>query len=61
MTIMENLIKSPCIRNCCLDKKDICLGCGRTLDEIKGWQAASNSEKQKILNKANKRKKPTRF
>nr|WP_254619459.1 DUF1289 domain-containing protein [Vibrio metschnikovii] len=26
--------KSPCVRHCCLDDKDICIGCGRTLDEI---------------------------
>ncbi|MEB5521801.1 DUF1289 domain-containing protein, partial [Vibrio cholerae] len=22
--------KSPCVRHCCLDDKDICIGCGRT-------------------------------
>ncbi|WP_154401651.1 DUF1289 domain-containing protein, partial [Vibrio cholerae] len=24
-------------RHCCLDDKDICIGCGRTLDEICCW------------------------
>ncbi|EGR4199847.1 DUF1289 domain-containing protein [Vibrio cholerae] len=24
--------KSPCVRHCCLDDKDICIGCVRTLD-----------------------------
>ena len=28
---------SPCVRNCCLDKKDVCIGCGRTVDEIIRW------------------------
>ena len=36
-------VESPCIRHCTLDDADICLGCGRTLDEIcaivtMGWQ-----------------------
>ncbi|CRZ55407.1 Predicted Fe-S protein [Vibrio cholerae] len=41
--------KSPCVRHCCLDDKDICIGCGRTLDEIRRWSSATNSEKQEIL------------
>ncbi|HFG1574822.1 TPA: DUF1289 domain-containing protein [Vibrio cholerae] len=41
--------KSPCVRHCCLDDKDICIGCGRTLDEIYRWSSATNSEKQEIL------------
>ncbi|GHX16227.1 hypothetical protein VCSRO156_3477 [Vibrio cholerae] len=41
--------KSPCVRHCCLDDKDICIGCGRTLDEICRWCSATNSEKQEIL------------
>ncbi|EOW9339166.1 DUF1289 domain-containing protein [Vibrio cholerae] len=40
--------KSPCVRHCCLDK-DICIGCGRTLDEICRWSSVTNSEKQDIL------------
>ncbi|HGF7395266.1 DUF1289 domain-containing protein, partial [Vibrio cholerae] len=27
------------------DDKDICIGCGRTLDEICCWSSATNSEK----------------
>ncbi|EGR0935836.1 DUF1289 domain-containing protein [Vibrio cholerae] len=41
--------KSPCVRHCCLDDKDICIGCGRTLDEICRRNSATNSEKQEIL------------
>jgi len=58
---MDKKVDSPCIRNCCLDKKDICLGCGRTLEEIKGWQAATNSEKLNILENSAKRRGPLRF
>ena len=42
-------IESPCIRNCCLDEQDICLGCGRTIEEIIRWGDASDEEKEKIL------------
>ena len=55
---MENIIKSPCVRNCCLDKDDICLGCGRSLLEIKSWQASTIREKMDILERASKRRKP---
>ena len=48
-------LASPCVRNCCLDENDICLGCGRELDEITGWNAASESEKQDILKRAQQR------
>ncbi|EGR4299847.1 DUF1289 domain-containing protein [Vibrio cholerae] len=41
--------KSPRVRHCCLNDKDICIGCGRTLDEICRWSSAINSEKQDIL------------
>ncbi len=47
---------SPCIRNCCLDNDDICMGCYRSLREILIWQAASAEEKQKILHNCAERK-----
>jgi predicted Fe-S protein YdhL (DUF1289 family) len=40
---------SPCVRNCCLDDDNVCLGCGRTLEEIVSWSAASDVEKRAIL------------
>lgn len=42
-------INSPCVRNCCLDQGDICLGCFRSLDEILQWSKATEQEKQEIL------------
>lgn len=49
-------IHSPCVRNCCLDKNDVCLGCGRTLEEILRWGDASDSDKQQILLEAKHRR-----
>ena len=48
-------VESPCVRNCCLDEKDICMGCGRHLDEITGWRAADEAEKTLILERAKQR------
>jgi predicted Fe-S protein YdhL (DUF1289 family) len=50
------LIVSPCIRNCCLDTADICLGCGRSLQDIMHWTSSSEVEKQQIIDKAQERK-----
>jgi len=49
-------VKSPCIKNCCLDEKDICIGCYRTLDEILKWSSSSSMEKKEIIRLAHHRK-----
>lgn len=40
---------SPCVRNCCLDDDNVCLGCGRALDEIVRWGSAGDEDKRAIL------------
>ncbi|MDB5801351.1 MAG: hypothetical protein JWL63_2290 [Rhodocyclales bacterium] len=45
----QGLLVSPCIRLCCLDEHDVCLGCFRTLDEIKVWRASDNAERERVL------------
>jgi predicted Fe-S protein YdhL (DUF1289 family) len=42
-------LPSPCVRNCCLDGEDICLGCFRSISEIVRWSEASEQEKREIL------------
>ncbi|MDN3649090.1 DUF1289 domain-containing protein [Reinekea marina] len=54
-------IASPCIRNCCLNEQDICVGCFRSLDEIKHWHKATRDEKQLILTTADTRKKQSPY
>jgi uncharacterized protein len=49
-------VPSPCIRQCCLDENDICLGCFRHLDEITAWGAAADSRRRRILERAAQRK-----
>ena len=41
---------SPCIQVCTYDPStDLCLGCGRTLDEISGWWDFDAARRQEIL------------
>jgi predicted Fe-S protein YdhL (DUF1289 family) len=42
-------VPSPCVRNCCLDENNICMGCSRSISEICGWSEASAGEKREIL------------
>lgn len=52
----DALLRFPCVRNCCLDDDDVCLGCARTLDEIRGWNEADESERRAILARAQERR-----
>lgn len=42
------MVSSPCTNVCVLDG-DICVGCGRTVAEIMGWQSLSEAEKEHIV------------
>jgi uncharacterized protein len=56
---MQNLQsgpESPCVRNCCLDQHDICVGCKRTLEEILQWGSANDKTKRSILEKCAERR-----
>ncbi|WP_343221722.1 DUF1289 domain-containing protein [Pseudoalteromonas sp. MMG022] len=50
-------VESPCVRSCCLNDKDVCLGCGRTLAEILAWGKADTVQRLKILECSERRKK----
>lgn len=49
-------IASPCVRNCCLDNNDTCIGCLRTLTEIQQWSQASNQLKHEIMTNVEQRR-----
>jgi len=41
---------TPCIRVCIIDPDlELCLGCGRTLDEIARWGRLAESERLAIM------------
>lgn len=46
---------SPCRRQCCLDARDICLGCGRSLQDILDWNAADAGRRRQICREAEQR------
>ena len=48
-------LASPCVRNCCLDVDNVCMGCGRLLEEIVQWGTASDSDKSAILARSRER------
>ncbi|HUE91047.1 DUF1289 domain-containing protein [Pseudomonas sp.] len=48
-------VDSPCRRQCCLDERDICLGCGRTLAEILEWGQADSPRRRAICTAAEAR------
>ncbi len=48
--------KDPCVRNCCLDQEDVCLGCFRHVDEICGWYQMSKRQKVKVLKRCQQRR-----
>ena len=52
MRIME----SPCVRNCCLNEEDVCLGCFRVLTEITQWTLVDEKTRQEFLDNANSRR-----
>jgi predicted Fe-S protein YdhL (DUF1289 family) len=46
-------IESPCISVCRYDD-ELCVGCGRTVDEIVNWYDMTDDEKQAVLNRLEK-------
>jgi len=56
-------VASPCVRNCCLDENEVCMGCGRHINEILAWHQSSGKEREEILAQARRRliQKPERY
>jgi predicted Fe-S protein YdhL (DUF1289 family) len=52
MTVIATppVIESPCVKICAIDPaSELCMGCGRTLDEITRWYGMSNDERSLIM------------
>jgi predicted Fe-S protein YdhL (DUF1289 family) len=56
MSDNDDAIQSPCIGNCCLDDDLTCLGCFRSLEEIKEWGLVDDHRRRVILQNAKLRK-----
>lgn len=54
-TPTESKFENPCVRNCCLNDDNTCMGCGRELREILEWHQASDSRRAEIILSARNR------
>ncbi len=52
----KETVPTPCVRKCCLDDNDVCLGCFRTMEEICRWNEAGDEERRAILKNCSERK-----
>lgn len=48
-------VASPCVRNCCLNEQDVCLGCFRNIDEIMAWSKLNVAAKKEVLSQCQQR------
>ena len=46
-------IESPCI-SVCRYENEVCVGCGRTVDDITNWYDMTDDKKQAVLNRIEK-------
>lgn len=42
---------SPCVEVCELDSDFVCVGCGRTIEEVLKWREYTDEQKQKVINR----------
>ena len=52
----QSKVESPCI-SICRYENEICVGCGRTVDEVVNWYDMTDDEKQAGLNRLEKESK----
>jgi len=46
-------IESPCV-SICRYEDEVCVGCGRTVDDVVNWYDMTDDEKQAVLNRIEK-------
>jgi uncharacterized protein len=56
MSEIESTAQSPCVGNCCLDDDLTCLGCFRSLEEVKEWAIVDEHRRRIILQNAQERR-----
>jgi predicted Fe-S protein YdhL (DUF1289 family) len=56
MSEIDPTAQSPCVRDCCLGDDLTCLGCFRSLEEIKEWGLADTHRRRAILQNAQQRR-----
>jgi uncharacterized protein len=47
---MTTVASSPCVKICQIDSiTGLCIGCGRTIDEIGGWMRMSDDRRRLVM------------
>jgi len=54
--VSEDAVSDPCI-GVCQDFRGICMGCGRTTEEIDQWSQVDEAERKNIDARARKRRR----
>jgi predicted Fe-S protein YdhL (DUF1289 family) len=49
-------VASPCIKVCVLDAQQVCVGCGRTLEEIAQWSRMTEEQRRQVVDRAQQRR-----
>ena len=44
---------TPCIGTCKIDQHEVCIGCGRSLQEIAQWTRMTDQERQLVMDRLN--------
>jgi predicted Fe-S protein YdhL (DUF1289 family) len=52
---MTSPVQSPCIGVCRVDAEQVCVGCGRHIDEVMIWPRAGDSIRRRICDNARQR------
>jgi uncharacterized protein len=55
-SIPSDVVTSPCIGTCKLNAQQVCVGCGRTIEEIGAWFRATNEQRRAIVAAAHLRR-----
>ena len=55
-SLLEAEVPSPCTGVCTLGPRQLCVGCGRTIQEIAEWAGASADRQRQIAAAAKERK-----
>ncbi|MDX8399030.1 MAG: DUF1289 domain-containing protein [Gallionellaceae bacterium] len=57
MTDIELIAEDPCVDDCRLSDKDVCLGCFLSSEEVDGWNKASNQDRLEFLKNSRQRQR----
>ena len=44
-------VESPCVDVCKLDSDFVCIGCGRTIEEVLKWTEYTDEQKHAVLDR----------